>query len=460
MSVVAIVLAAGRGSRMGRDKLAVDLGGRTLLGHALQAYRGHAAISQRLLVVRPGRELPPEAEGWTRVDNPDADEGMGSSLRAGIAAARPDASGFILGLGDLPALKPSTVAAVIETWQDCAASIVHPSWRGRRGHPVLVDASHRAALLATHGDQGARALLRTHAALALPVEDPGCALDVDTPADLARIDLAPAASPKVLVKGAGEHASGTAHRLFRCGYRVAMTETATPTVVRRWVSFASAVWDGAVEVEGVRAKRWSLQDASQLDDFPWDHVPVFVDPTAALAGRWQPDVIVDARILKRNLDNHLDHAPLVIGYGPGIEAGVDVHAVVETDRGHDLGRIIHAGFAAPDTGIPGTIAGQGARRVLRAPRDGLLTVHRDIGSLVQPGDLLAEVQGSPVRAAIGGVVRGMVHPGASVRVGQKLGDIDPRGDIQACRTISDKARTISGTALELIMTSFGTDAQT
>lgn len=454
MGVVAIVLAAGAGSRMGADKLALPLGDTTLLGRALRAYEGHAAITQRLLVVRPGRTLPPEAAGWIRVDNPDADLGMGSSLRAGIAAAHGDAEAFLLGLGDLPSLASSTVAAVLEAGQRGSASIVHPSWKGRRGHPVLVSARYRSELSAVRGDQGARALLRDHPALALEVSDPGCALDVDTPADLARMQGAPACAPKVLIKGAGEHASGTAHRLFRCGFRVVMTEVPCPTAVRRWVSFASAVWDGAVEVEGVAARRWALEEVHRLEAFTWDHVPVVVDPQGALMASWRPDAVIDARILKRNLDNRIDLAPLVIGYGPGLEAGRDVHVVVETNRGHDLGRVIRRGQAAPDTGVPGEIAGQGTLRVLRAPGDGPLAVQRDIGSLVQPGEQLAEVAGAPVRASIAGVIRGMVHPASHVLRGQKLGDIDPRGDVDACSTISDKARTISGAALELLVARF------
>ncbi len=259
---------------------------------------------------------------------------------------------------------------------------------------------------------------------------------------------------RVLIRGAGEQASGTAHRLFRSGLRVVMLDLPRPTMVRRWVSFGSALYEEAVQVEGVTARRWELADADGLESHTWRTIPVFADPRALLVARWSPDVLIDARLLKRNEGNHLDQAPLVIGFGPGLEAGVHVHAVVETHRGHDLGRIITQGYAAPDTGVPGTIGGQSAARVLRSPCEGRLEVLRDIGSGVLAGEELARVAGSSVHAEIDGMVRGMIHPGEWVERGWKLGDVDPRCEPEACRSISDKARTISGAAPEVILRRF------
>ncbi len=262
-------------------------------------------------------------------------------------------------------------------------------------------------------------------------------------------------SLKVLIKGAGEQASGTAHRLFRCGLRVVMIDQPQPSTVRRRVAFGTALYQGEVAVEGVFARAWSLSGLPALASFDWSHIPVFPDPADRLREAWWPDVVIDARILKRSEGNAIDHAPLVLGYGPGIEAGVQVHAVVETHRGHDLGRIITRGFAAKDTGVPGDIGGEREGRVLRAPCSGELDVLRDIGSTVTAGELLARVDGEPVRSVIAGMVRGMAQPGLRVVGGQKLGDVDPRCDPVACRTISDKARTISGAALECIIAHFG-----
>ena len=256
---------------------------------------------------------------------------------------------------------------------------------------------------------------------------------------------------RVLVKGAGEQASGTAHRLFRCGYEVVMTELARPTARRRRVSFCSAVYDGHIEVEGVQAVGYRLADAGMLHDFDFRYIPVFVDPEATLRKIWHPDIIVDARLAKRNLDNSLRDAPLVIGLGPGLEGGRDVHVVIETDRGHDLGRAIRHGFAAPNTGVPGTIAGRGAERLLRAPATGELVAWREIGDHIAAGEQVGRVNGCHIVAGIEGVLRGLVHAGLQVTVGQKLGDIDPRDDQAFCDTLSDKARTISGSVLETIL---------
>ncbi len=257
--------------------------------------------------------------------------------------------------------------------------------------------------------------------------------------------------PRILIKGAGEHSSGTAHRLFRCGYPVVMTEVACPRAVRRTVSFCDAVFQGTCLVEGVPAQLCALEDAATLDGLTQHCIPVLVDPQASVREPWRPDVIIDGRILKRNLDNARDQAALTIGFGPGLEAGRDVHFVVETQRGHDLGRIIGQGRAAPDSGVPGTIAGYGAQRVLRAPCAGELLARRDIGDLVQQGELLGTVAGQELRAAIPGLLRGLVRPGSQVLPGQKIGDIDPRGERGYCQSISDKARTISGAALEIIL---------
>ena len=259
---------------------------------------------------------------------------------------------------------------------------------------------------------------------------------------------------KVLIRGAGEHASATGHRLFRCGMRVVMTEVEHPTAVRRTVSFCSAVFDGTCVVEGVSGRLWSRDEWVALEQGDLDHVPVFVDPEGLLVERFKPDAIVDARILKRNDGNSTEQAPLVIGLGPGLLAGRDVHVVIETGRGHDLGRVIRTGFSAPDTGIPGPIAGFTIERVLRAPCAGVLETLMAIGQRVNVGDVVCTVGGRPVESGISGVLRGVVHHGVEVSANLKVGDVDPRGDPAFCFTISDKARTISGAVLEVILSSF------
>ncbi len=254
---------------------------------------------------------------------------------------------------------------------------------------------------------------------------------------------------KVLILGAGELASGTAHRLFRSGFGVAMTEVPEPLAVRRTVAFCSAVWDREIVVEGVRGRRWQLGEALPS---PLDHVAVFVDPEATLLSSWRPEVMVDARLLKRPGATSVSQAPLVISLGPGAVCGREAHLVVETNRGHDLGRLIHEGSAAPNTGVPGTLGGVSGDRVLRAPVAGRVRGVKAIGDLVKAGDLVAYVDQAPVHTPIAGVLRGLVRDGVAMpAAGIKLGDVDPRGEVRACHTISDKCRTISGAVLEAIL---------
>jgi len=260
---------------------------------------------------------------------------------------------------------------------------------------------------------------------------------------------------RVLIKGAGEQASATAHRLFRAGYRVLMTELARPTAIRRSVAFCSAVYEGVIEVEGVRGVLCRFEDVAALPATGWPHVPVCVDPMSRLVRSWQPDVVVDARILKLNLDNALTDAPLVIGLGPGLVAGQDVHYAIETMRGHDLGRIVAAGATSHDTGAPGDIGGFTTQRLLRSPADGVFTSARRIGDRLAAGDIVAHVAGAELCTPIAGVLRGLLWPGLDVTAGFKVADVDPRGDAALCRTLSDKARTISGSVLELVVAHAG-----
>lgn len=254
----------------------------------------------------------------------------------------------------------------------------------------------------------------------------------------------------VLIKGAGDLASGVAHRLHRCGFDVVMTETAQPTTVRCTVAFSRAVYDGAAAVEGITARLAAdLSDARRL--MREGYIAVLIDPNADCRTALCPDALIDAVIAKRNLGTSIADAPIVVGLGPGFTAGVDCHAVVETKRGHGLGRVLLTGRAAENTGVPGEICGYTSERIIRACRDGLFEPATAIGDTVKAGDLVATVGGEPITANIGGVVRGMLPHGTPVRKGMKSGDIDPRGIADYCETISDKARAIAGGALEAVL---------
>jgi xanthine dehydrogenase accessory factor len=255
--------------------------------------------------------------------------------------------------------------------------------------------------------------------------------------------------PLVLVRGAGDLATGCAVRLSRSGFAVVMTELAEPTAVRRTVAFSEAVVAGTATVEGVVARRVAAAAARRV--VRGGEVALVVDPAGRRVAGLVPDVVVDARMAKRNLGTRRRDAPIVIGLGPGFVAGRDVHAVIETNRGHALGAVILAGAAEPNTGVPGEIAGHGAERLLRAPATGRLRAFREIGERVEVGDAVGEVEGEPVQARIGGVLGGFLRDGSAVRAGQKIGDVDPRAKREHCFTVSDKARAVAGGVLEAVL---------
>ncbi len=254
----------------------------------------------------------------------------------------------------------------------------------------------------------------------------------------------------VLIRGAGDLASGIALRLHRSGFDVVMTEIERPTAVRRTVAFCEAVVNGKQTVEdvtAVRAERWE----EALLDLERGLIPVLVDPECACREQLQPDVLVDAILAKRNLGTRITDAPIVIGVGPGFTAGEDCHAVVETMRGHTLGRVYYTGSALPNTAIPGLIGGFAGERVLRAPADGAFRSVKKIGDPVKAGDVAGFVSGEPMRCNIDGVLRGLIADGVTVTKGLKSGDVDPRGERGYCDLVSDKALAVAGGVLEAIL---------
>ena len=253
----------------------------------------------------------------------------------------------------------------------------------------------------------------------------------------------------VVMRGAGDIASGIALRLHRSGIDLALCEVPVPTSIRRTVCFSEAVRLGETEVEGVAARRADLEEVPELLEL--GVIPVLVDPEAACIEALEPDGVVDAILAKRNLGTSIDMAPAVVAVGPGFTAGEDCHAVVETMRGHNLGRVLYEGSALPDTGVPGLIGGYAAERVLRAPADGLFRGAREIGDQVEPGDTVGFVDGVPVRCTIGGVLRGLLADGVAAVRGMKCGDVDPRCQPDHCLCASDKALAVGGGVLEAIL---------
>ena len=261
----------------------------------------------------------------------------------------------------------------------------------------------------------------------------------------------------IIIRGAGEMATGTAYRLHRAGFhKILLTEVSAPLAVRRLVSFSEAVHDSSATVEGTEARLVARTEDIQ-DLWSRNIIPVIVDPDNKAKDLLHPDVVIDAILAKENLGTTMQDAPLVIGFGPGFYAGQDVHYVIETNRGHNLGRLIFEGPAAPNTGTPGSIAGETARRVLRAPEDGVFESDLSICDVVETGAVVGHVGGQPVAARLPGVIRGLIRHNTPVTKGLKVGDIDPRGNKSYCNTISEKARAIGGTVLEAILMRFNGD---
>ncbi|NWG04987.1 MAG: EF2563 family selenium-dependent molybdenum hydroxylase system protein [Syntrophaceae bacterium] len=255
----------------------------------------------------------------------------------------------------------------------------------------------------------------------------------------------------VLIRGAGEMASGVAHRLHRSHFKICMTEIPHPLAVRREVSFCEAIYDGEKVVEGVRAKL--ISNMGEIEGI-WkqEQIPVLIDPDGKKTRSFlKPDVLIDGIMAKKNLGTQIQDAPLVISLGPGFTAGEDVHAVIETNRGNNLGKLILNGTAEPDTGIPGEIGGYAIERLLRTMKKGIFHPQKLIGESIHKGSVVAVVDDYPVIAKISGVVRGLLREGMEVKKGMKVGDIDPRGKREVCFNISDKARAIGGGVLEAIL---------
>jgi xanthine dehydrogenase accessory factor len=254
----------------------------------------------------------------------------------------------------------------------------------------------------------------------------------------------------VVIRGGGDLASGVGLRLHHAGFHVIILEIAQPLAVRRTVSFAQAIYQDEIVIEGVRAIK--ANDTKEIIGLlKQSNIPVFIDELADCLKELNPEIIIDARMLKKPVDYHVQKAPLIIGLGPGFTANLDCHAVVETKRGPFLGRVYWQGNAEADTGQPEAVGNQQDSRVLRSPRDGIFTTDKDIAEIVEAGQKIGEVDGQAVSAQFRGILRGILHTGLHVSKGVKIGDIDPRLDPRLCMLVSDKALAVGGGTLEAIL---------
>ena len=476
--VSAILLGAGESKRMGANKLFLPWGRKTVFEHCFNVLLRSkieeviVVLSDRTKEIRSQFEKRSSFPG-KRVKvtmNPNYKRGISTSIRRGIQAIDPRSQGILIALGDQPLLKTRTVNTLIDAFCEGREGIVVPSFRGKEGHPVIFHRRYEKELLKLKGDVGGKSILRRYprGIKVVRVKSEGVVKDMDTWQQyknglrkrLKEVKMKKGTRVKserkveelvVLIRGAGEMASGVAHRLQQSHFKICMLEIPHPIAVRRGVSFCEAIDEGEKEVEGVQAKLISTPKEIQS---VWKEgkIPLLVDPDGKKTRSFlKPDVLIDAILAKKNLGTHIKEAPLVIGLGPGFTAGKDAHIVIETNRGQNLGKMILTGTVEPDTGIPGEIGGFTVERVLRTMKKGIFRPQKSIGDRVSKGSVVAVVDDFPVIAKISGVVRGLLREGVEARKGMKVGDIDPRGKRELCFTISDKARAIGGGVLEAIL---------
>jgi xanthine dehydrogenase accessory factor len=284
----------------------------------------------------------------------------------------------------------------------------------------------------------------------------------------------PAEKPLALIRGGGDLGTGIALRLHRAGWRVLIAELSRPLVIRRAVAFASAIYEGSIEVEGTLGRHVSPDQLAA--SWASDEIPVMIDPDRTRAAQFSPVAVIDAIMAKSNTATTMGDAPIVVALGPGFTAGVDCHAVVETQRGHNLGRVYYQGAAQPNTGLPGSLGGQDAQRAVHAPVAGVFDAHCRIGDRLEAGAVIGRVisvdvsitesaagrlaaidrdasqpLGVVVKTKIGGIVRGVLHDGLTIAAHTKIADIDPRGQAEYCVTVSDKSWAVGGGALEAVL---------
>lgn len=257
----------------------------------------------------------------------------------------------------------------------------------------------------------------------------------------------------VLIRGGGDLASGVAYRLYKSGFKVVIAELEKPLSVRRLASFSEAIYNGEITIEGITARKVSDVDdpLRLLQLLSKGRIPVLVDPEAKSIAAIHPTVIVDARMLKAAPEPIKHTAKLYIGLGPGFIGGSNCHAVIETQRGPWLGRVIWDAPPQPDSGVPEAVAGKQGERALFSPANGRVTGIKAIGDTIKQGEGIAQIDGQTIPATLDGILRGLIHPEVDVVKGMKIGDLDPRNDPQLCSRISDKALAIGGGVLEAIL---------
>ncbi|WP_165044844.1 selenium-dependent molybdenum cofactor biosynthesis protein YqeB [Adlercreutzia sp. ZJ138] len=449
--IYGVLLAAGLSTRMGEDKMLLPIDGQCMVSCSLQ--KACAVCDRVVVVVRPQLagmlELP---DGVVELVNQYPEQGQGASIAHAIRHIQTTCSeceSALFFLGDMPRIDIEVAREVCRRAVGHPEAIVIARKDGRICHPSAFGAAFFDELSQLEGDTGGRQIIQEHPDAVEYFEVPQVeSVDVDTCCDYMAMLLGN--RKLVVVRGAGDIASGSIYRLHQAGFLVVALDIEQPTVIRRTVSYAQALIDGVVEIEGVTAVKCTTltQIAQALQN---GQVPVLSDPKGNWIGKLKPAIVVDAILAKCNMGTTKDCASVVVCLGPGFTAGVDCHAVVETKRGHTLGHVIYNGSAIPNTGVPGNIGGYASERVVYSSASGRIKLIHDIGDHVEAGEEIAHVGTTPILAPIPGMLRGMIADESEVWEGLKIADVDPRDVRDYCFSISDKAKSVAGGVLEAVM---------
>ena len=455
MSVSAIVLAAGLSRRMNQNKLMMKLNGVEIYKYILNMLKECSSYFNEVIVVGRDSDILQyaEASGFKTKLNDISHLGQSTSIRMGLENLNA-ADGYMFLVSDQPYIKKETIKKLCDSFNERRDKIIIPHYNGISGNPVIFPHGFKDELLGLRGDVGGKDVIKKHTdeIITIDIHTDNENIDVDTMEDYNKlIKWGEAMKGEVIaVKSGGDIASGIIQKLHRTGFRVLVLEVEKPTSIRRTVCFSEAVYDGRTEIEGIVSVH--AKNINEIyDAWAKDYIPVVVDPEGTYISRVNPIAVVDAIIAKRNTGMKKNAAPVTVAVGPGFEAGKDVHAVIESNRGHNLGRLIFKGFAEPNTNEPGSIKGFTYERVLYSPDEGIFVAAHKIGDIVKKGDVIGHVNDKILISKLDGVIRGLIREGIHVSEGQKIGDVDPRGDAKYCYTISDKARAIGGAVLEAVL---------